>query len=111
VTIDKRFNLEGKQILRVEDTVTTGGTVKKTGELCTARGGIVLPTVAAWLDRSKKDDNENEGLIIVSVMKKYMPVYKVHKGETCELCTQGSEAIRPKAEASRNWKLLTAKYD
>ena len=108
VKMDKRFKLDGMKVLRVEDTITTGGTIKKTRPVCEERGGKMFEVICAWCNRSGK--TMIDGGTICALIDKHMPVWDPQKGEPCPLCAQGSEAIRPKGDEGRNWKRLIAAY-
>ena len=103
VTLDKRFKVQGIEVVRVEDTITTGGTLKKCRPLIEEQGGHVSTIIGAWCNRSGL--TEVDGSTIIALIDKNMPVWKP---DDCPLCRLGSEAIRPKQDD--NWNLLTKAY-
>ncbi|MEK7551789.1 MAG: phosphoribosyltransferase family protein [Patescibacteria group bacterium] len=92
-----------EKVLLVEDVLTTGGSVNLSATAVTDAGGIVLPFVAVLVNRSGLD--EVDGKKIVALIDRPMPMWAP---EECPLCTQGSEAIRPKG--TENWARLNASY-
>lgn len=109
--IEKRFSLEGKRVLLVEDTVTTGSSVGATAIAVASAGGILVPTMLALCNRSGCDKTSIAGgtavdLAIAALIDKDMPAWDP---PDCPLCTLGSEAIRPKIPDT-NWTRLTATY-
>lgn len=93
----------GERVLLVEDVLTTGGSVERARAAVEKAGGEVLPFVAVLVNRS--------GLVhlddvpIIALVHKCLPTWEP---DECPLCTQGSEAIRPKG--TENWARLTADY-
>ncbi len=101
--LDKRFDVKGMNILKIEDTITTGDSVQKSVLASEAKGGIVLPLILALCNRSGL--THIGARLIVAMFDKPMPTWDPAK-EECPYCKMGSEAIRPK-EAG-NWARLTA---
>jgi orotate phosphoribosyltransferase len=90
----------GERVLVCEDTVTTGKSVNETIRAVEAAGGQVLPFIAAICNRSGLGMADNHA--VISLLTVSMKTWQPHE---CELCKQGSEAIRPKQEG--NWARLT----
>lgn len=99
---DKSQIRPGEQVLLVEDVLTTGGSVERSAELVEQAGGVVLPYVAALLNRSGQ--SKIAGREIVALINLHMPTWSA---EECPLCREGSRAIGKSAE---NWTLLNAEY-
>ncbi len=94
---------EGEIVLLAEDVMTRvkGGTVSRTAEAVTRKGGIILPYVAVLVNRT--GESLIEGRQVISLIERSMPKWDPAK-ETCPLCAQGSEALRPKEVG--NWARL-----
>jgi len=95
--------IPGESILLCEDVITTAGSVKLCAQAVKEAGGMVLPVVAALVNRSgvsKVDDMQ-----IIALINKPMPTWEA---DDCPLCRAGSEAIRPKG--TENWARLNASY-
>ena len=94
----KRFNIpRGAKTLVIEDVTTTGGSALKTINVLKEMGIDVLPMVGLILNWSGKDDIDGNKL--VPLINAQMMVYDP---ESCTLCKEGREAVRPKA----NWDRL-----
>ena len=91
----------GDRVLLVEDVVTTGGSTLGTAEAVKEAGGIVIPAVAAFLNRSGKPVIEGSDLRIISLLTINIPNYTPPE---CPLCKAGSVAI---SEAKKHWAELT----
>ena len=90
-------------VLVVEDTISTGGSTKKTIDGIRASGvpdELILPYIIALVNRSGSD--ELAGRKIRALLT---PVIHAWTPADCPLCKAGSHAIRPKA----NWNELTGK--
>ncbi len=94
----------GEKILLCEDVITTAGSVKKAAQAVKEAGGILLPFVAALVNRSGLV--EVDGMKIVALIDRPMPMWEASE---CPLCKQGSEAIHAKTPAE-NWVRLNAEY-
>ena len=94
---------EFEYILAVEDVLTTGGSVKSTAKAVTNVGGVNLPFIAVLVNRSGLE-NVN-GSKVISLVNRPMPIWKP---DQCQLCNQGSVALRPKGK--ENWERLKASY-
>jgi orotate phosphoribosyltransferase len=97
-----RFEIpSGDRVLVVEDTITTGGSTKKTIEGIKAAGvedSRILPYIVSLVNRSGKDDLD--GRKIRALLK--LDIHAWTPAE-CPLCKIGSQAVRPKG----NWQVLT----
>ena len=93
--------LSGHSALLCEDVLTTGGSVDLTEKAVVEAGGKVLPIVLVLVNRSGL--TEIHGKTIIALINHSMPIWTP---ENCELCKQGSVAIRPKD----NWDKLNAEY-
>ncbi len=86
----------GERCLVVEDVVTTGGSTREVVECVEAAGGIVVG-VGSLIDRS---GGVPEALASVAKRVALAKVTaKTWPPETCPLCTQGSQAIKPGSRA------------
>ena len=103
MTLDTRFKVAGFSLLRVEDTITTGGSLAKTRIVCEESGASTHQLCGAWCNRSGLE--EVDGSKIIAVINRKMDQWKP---EDCPLCTLGSKALRPKE--GNNWGLLTKAY-
>ncbi|MDD5110065.1 MAG: phosphoribosyltransferase family protein [Patescibacteria group bacterium] len=94
-----RFDLKPREkILAVDDVITTGGTTEETIAAAETAQAEVIGHITAIANRSGKPKlGERE---IVSLIA---PQFRTWAPNDCELCRQGSKAIRPKG----NWTLLT----
>jgi orotate phosphoribosyltransferase len=90
--------IAGKHVLLCEDVLTTGGSVELTASAVIEAGGVVLPFVAALVNRSGQ--KELGGKKIVALINREMHNWDP---DDCPLCKGGSKAIRPKD----NWRELT----
>jgi orotate phosphoribosyltransferase len=100
----KRTTLaEGEIVLPVEDVLTTGGSAERSKEAIICAGGTVVPFICVLVNRSGLQTTG--GMTIIALIDKAMPMWEEN---TCPLCQQGSEAIRPKAAG--NWARLNADY-
>ncbi|MEI6528049.1 MAG: phosphoribosyltransferase family protein [bacterium] len=95
--------IPGESILLCEDVITTAGSVKLCAQAVTEAGGVVLPFVAALVNRSGL--TEVNGMKIIALIDKPMPMWSP---DECPLCKQGSEALRPKGK--ENWARLNDVY-
>jgi orotate phosphoribosyltransferase len=95
----------GELVWRVEDVLTTGGSLEETRKVVLAYGGSLISSVGVIVNRSGFE--RIEFAPILALVEKSMPMWKV---DECPLCAQGSEAIRPK-NPPENWARLTADYD
>lgn len=94
----KRFDIApGAKTLVIEDVVTTGGSAMKTVNVLKEKGVDVLPMVGFIMNWTGKD--EIDGNTLVPLINAQMMVYEP---ESCTLCKEGREAVRPKA----NWDKL-----
>jgi len=89
------------RVLVVEDTITTGGSTKKTIEGIKAAGvddSRILPYIVSLVNRSGKDDLDGRKIraLLTLDIHAWTPA-------DCPLCKIGSQAIRPKG----NWQVLT----
>lgn len=91
--------LKGKTVLLCEDVVTTGDSIDLAVTAVINAGGIVMPFVLALVNRSGK--TEVIGGKIIALIKYSMSVWMPWE---CQLCKDGSEALRPK----ENWTRLNA---
>ena len=96
-----RFELQDhERVLIVEDTLSTGGSTRKTIKAVeSAAGGkaVILPFILCLVNRSGR--NDLDGRAIRSLIQ---PDIQMWKAEECPLCKAGSKALRPK----ENWKEL-----
>lgn len=76
-------NIDGKNILVIEDVVTTGGTIQQTIDAIKLCGGNVV-YVAVLVDRSA--GKANFGVKLISGLKLDFPV---HLPENCPICKEG----------------------
>jgi len=89
------------RVLVVEDTITTGGSTKKTIEGIKAAGvddSRILPYIVSLVNRSGKDDLDGRKIRALLTLN----IHAWTPAE-CPLCKLGSQAIRPKG----NWQALT----
>lgn len=94
-----RFDITPTEtVLVIEDVTTTGGSALKTVRVVEETGCTVLPMIGLIMNWSGMD--EIDGYKIVSLVSGQMRVYSP---EACELCKQGSHAVRPKG----NWSALS----
>lgn len=102
-----RSNLRlGEHVLCVEDVITTGESIGKTLLAVAQAGGEPLPFVGALVNRSSQTRVHNAHSVqIQALVSRAMPAWTA---EECPLCSQGSEAIRPKGV--ENWLRLNAEY-
>ena len=89
------------RVLVVEDTITTGGSTKKTIEGIKAAGvddSRILPYIVSLVNRSGKVDLDGRKIraLLTLDIHAWTPA-------DCPLCKIGSQAIRPKG----NWQVLT----
>lgn len=97
-----RFEISsGDRVLVVEDTITTGGSTKKTIEGIKAAGvddSRILPYIVSLVNRSGKDDLDGRKIraLLTLDIHAWTPA-------DCPLCKIGSQAVRPKG----NWQVLT----
>lgn len=89
------------RVLVVEDTITTGGSTKKTIEGIKAAGvddSRILPYIVSLVNRSGKDDLDGRKIraLLTLDIHAWTPA-------ECPLCKIGSQAVRPKG----NWQVLT----
>jgi len=95
----KRFMIiSGASYLAVEDVLTTGDSIKNTMYNITGHNGSVIDRIAAVLNRSSMENVS--GKKIIALINQPMITWKPND---CPLCSQGSIALRPKA----NWEALT----
>lgn len=99
----KRFDIpEDVRVMIVEDAVSTGGSIKKTIDVLEERGVQVLPYIPIIIDWSGGAASALEGKQeIIPLLSIPMNIWEP---DECELCKQGSQALRPKA----NWDRLNA---
>ncbi|HSE39745.1 MAG TPA: orotate phosphoribosyltransferase [Acidobacteriota bacterium] len=99
-----RFEITpNEKVLVVEDTISTGGSTKKTIEGIIASGlpeENILPYIVALVNRS--GSKELAGRTIRSLLT---PVIHAWPPAECPLCKEGSQPVRPKA----HWNELTRK--
>ncbi len=90
MTLRRGFEIEkGENVLVVEDVITTGGSVKEVIELVRTTGGN-LAGAACLVDRSGGEvDLGTELFSLVQFTVQTFPP------ENCELCKQGSPAVKP----------------
>ena len=101
----KRFEIApGTNVLVVEDVITTGGTTLETIAGIESAGGVVSPTVGVLVNRSGL--THLDGRRIVALVDQPMPMWTPEECTASELCSKGSEALRPK----QSWAELTANY-
>ncbi len=96
----KRFEIPSDEsVLVVEDAISTGGSIMKTIKTLEKNKIDILPIVASVVNWSGENEVENKYEIIslVSDIPRRWPP------ESCELCAEGSTALRPKA----NWDAFT----
>jgi orotate phosphoribosyltransferase len=89
------------RVLVVEDTITTGGSTKKTIEGIKAAGvedSRILPYIVSLVNRSGKDDLDGRKIRALLTLN----IHAWTPAE-CPLCKMGSQAVRPKG----NWQVLT----
>ena len=89
------------RVLVVEDTITTGGSTKKTIEGIKAAGvedSRILPYIVSLVNRSGKDDLNGRKIRALLTLN----IHAWTPAE-CPLCKMGSQAVRPKG----NWQVLT----
>jgi orotate phosphoribosyltransferase len=97
-----RFEISPEdRVLVVEDTITTGGSTKKTIEGIKAAGvedSRILPYIVSLVNRSGKDDLDGRKIraLLTLDIHAWTPA-------ECPLCKIGSQAVRPKG----NWQVLT----
>lgn len=92
--------LDGR-VLVVEDTISTGGSTKKTIEGIKASGvedSRILPYIVSLVNRSGKD--ELDGRKIRALLTLNIHAWTPAQ---CPLCKMGSQPVRPKG----NWQALT----
>jgi orotate phosphoribosyltransferase len=93
--------LSDDRVLVVEDTITTGGSTKKTIEGIKAAGvdeSRILPYIVSLVNRSGKEDLDGRKIraLLTLDIHAWTPA-------DCPLCKIGSQAVRPKG----NWQVLT----
>ena len=93
--------MPGDVVLLCEDVLTTGGSVELASDACSAEGGVILPFILMLVNRSGLA--QTGGKQPVALIDRAMPMWEPAE---CQLCQQGSEAIRPK----ENWAALNAAY-
>jgi orotate phosphoribosyltransferase len=93
----------GEVVLCCEDTITSGASVAKTIAAVEAAGATVVPFILAVCNRSGL--SEIGGRKILALIDEPMSNWTAEECQQQHLCSQGSEAIRPKKDD--NWKLLT----
>lgn len=104
MVLDDRVQISpGDRVLPAEDVITTFRSVKLMTDILVERKAELLPFVGALVNRSGL--SEVAGFQIVGLIVRPMGVWDP---PACLLCSQGSEAIRPKA--AENWARLTAHY-
>lgn len=97
--------LPGQMVLLCEDVLTTGDSVELTATAVTNAGGVVLPFVAALVNRSGL--KEVGGREIVALINRSMPMWFP---EECPFCKDGrSKTLFPPKDPG-NWALLNATY-
>lgn len=94
---------KGENVLIIEDTVTTAGSIEKVAKASTDAGAIVLPYNGVIVNRSGL--SEAFGRKIVSLLDIGGAVQ--FKPDDCPVCRMGSEAIKD-AKKAPNWARLTA---
>ncbi len=94
----------GENVLVVEDTITTGGSVSKVVDAVLEAGGIPLPILPVISNQTGLRDVR--GMKILSVVERKIETWAP---EECPLCKAGSDALRP-PKAWDNWQRLTAEY-
>lgn len=107
LTLEKRFRVEGKTFISVEDVITTAGTVSKNIQVILDKGGLPMPFVLALTNRSglQTITVKDQEFRIIALIDQPMNNW----AETeCPLCALGSQAIRPKE--ANNWVLLNSDY-
>lgn len=105
VMVFKRTRIaRGERVLRVEDVITTGSSLERTGAAITKDDGTMLEKALAIVNRSDLSETPQGGAII-ALINRPMPKWELTE---CPLCQQGSEALRPKGSA--NWARLNANY-
>ncbi len=90
MTLRRGFSLKpGERILVVEDVITTGGSTRECIAALEAAGGIVVGA-ASVIDRSngKADVGVQRTALVSMDVPSYAP-------ESCPLCAEGIEAIKP----------------
>lgn len=97
---DREF-LSGRAVLLCDDVLTTCGSAELTAAAITKAGGIVLPFILAFVNRS--GFVAVGGKKIIALINREMPIWSP---DECSLCKSGSKAVRPKD----NWHLLNATY-
>jgi orotate phosphoribosyltransferase len=98
------YVLPGENVLVVEDTITTGGSVGRVVDAVLAKGGAPLPFLPVISNQTGCHDVR--GMKILSVVERKIETWTP---EECPLCKVGSEALRP-PKAWSNWQRLTAEY-
>ena len=97
-----RFEIDpAETVLVVEDTISTGGSTKKTIEGIIASGvpeKQILPYIIALVNRSGSNE-----LAAKKIRALLTPVIHAWTPSECPLCKAGSSFVRPKA----NWNELT----
>lgn len=88
----------GEKVMAVDDVITTGGTTEETIAAVTGRRAEVVDPIAAIADRTVSGQLGERD--IVSLLQ---PQFSVWDPDACELCRQGSPALRPKG----HWAELT----
>jgi len=79
----------GEKVLIVEDVITTGGSTRETMEVAHSCGGLVVGA-ASLIDRS--GGSADLGVVYNSLWTLNVPTYTA---ETCPLCQQGSQPVKP----------------
>jgi orotate phosphoribosyltransferase len=99
-----RFEIAPNEtVLVVEDTISTGGSTKKTIEGIIASGvddKRILPYIVALVNRSGSEDLAGR-----KIRALLTPVIHAWTPSECPLCKAGSQPVRPKA----HWNELTRK--
>jgi orotate phosphoribosyltransferase len=90
MTVRRGFSVkEGERILVVEDVITTGGSTRECIAALEEHGGKVVGA-ASIIDRS--NGAAQVGVPRIALVKMDVPSYEP---ETCPLCAQGLEAVKP----------------
>lgn len=97
----------GDCILLVEDTITTGGSIRKVRDAIKkiAPDAVILPFVLCLCNRSGKDSLED--MEIISYVTSVFATW--NEGESPSTL-DGKELVPPVEDVKQNWDLLTKEY-
>ena len=103
MVIERHAIREGERLLIGDDTATDGGTKERTKEAIIRKGGIVLPNLLLFFNRSGLQ--EIAGLKITALVSQHLPATTA---EDCRYCKIGSVAKRLKT--ADDWNEFTREY-